>query len=148
MIRRPPRSTLFPYTTLFRSCEASSRMRASITRPAAIAALSGSKADRPLAMTSALTNSFTASAPRKRAGATVDFPAPFGPARMTTLGRVSVTSGPRLQNLDFQLLLQRLHPGFVVPFRDPNGRVSEQHGHVLDRHALLEQRHRERVAKP
>src|SRR5688572_32552526 len=23
MIRRPPRSTLFPYTTLFRSCEAS-----------------------------------------------------------------------------------------------------------------------------
>src|SRR5256885_4135426 len=25
MIRRPPRSTLFPYTTLFRSCPASSR---------------------------------------------------------------------------------------------------------------------------
>jgi len=25
MIRRPPRSTLFPYTTLFRSCQASSR---------------------------------------------------------------------------------------------------------------------------
>src|SRR2546429_5540875 len=32
MIRRPPRSTLFPYTTLFRSCElpAASAMRPSI----------------------------------------------------------------------------------------------------------------------
>src|SRR3712207_6866310 len=29
MIRRPPRSTLFPYTTLFRSYEASTRTRAS-----------------------------------------------------------------------------------------------------------------------
>src|SRR5690349_1286945 len=29
MIRRPPRSTLFPYTTLFRSCCASSRARCS-----------------------------------------------------------------------------------------------------------------------
>src|SRR5689334_24999596 len=28
MIRRPPRSTLFPYTTLFRSCERSGRNRA------------------------------------------------------------------------------------------------------------------------
>src|SRR5256884_4727231 len=27
MIRRPPRSTLFPYTTLFRSCEPPSRSR-------------------------------------------------------------------------------------------------------------------------
>src|SRR2546430_4935897 len=27
MIRRPPRSTLFPYTTLFRSCARSSRRR-------------------------------------------------------------------------------------------------------------------------
>src|SRR5688572_33433975 len=27
MIRRPPRSTLFPYTTLFRSCSAPSRDR-------------------------------------------------------------------------------------------------------------------------
>src|SRR5256885_5263605 len=26
MIRRPPRSTLFPYTTLFRSCPTSSRL--------------------------------------------------------------------------------------------------------------------------
>src|SRR5256885_15662015 len=30
MIRRPPRSTLFPYTTLFRSAEALSRMALSI----------------------------------------------------------------------------------------------------------------------
>src|SRR2546430_7132960 len=27
MIRRPPRSTLFPYTTLFRSCRATRKMR-------------------------------------------------------------------------------------------------------------------------
>src|SRR3989442_1125731 len=120
-------------------------MRASITRPAAIAALSGSNADRPLAMTSALTNSFTASAPRKRAGATVDFPAPFGPARMTTLGRVSVTSGPRLPNFVFELLLQRLHPRRVVPFRDPNRRVPEEYRRVTDRHAIFEQRYDERV---
>src|SRR5258705_3677380 len=30
MIRRPPRSTLFPYTTLFRSRRASSRRRGSV----------------------------------------------------------------------------------------------------------------------
>src|SRR5687768_17818732 len=29
MIRRPPRSTLFPYTTLFRSCSAAARDRRS-----------------------------------------------------------------------------------------------------------------------
>src|SRR5687768_18207539 len=33
MIRRPPRSTLFPYTTLFRSCQV--RMMTSPTRPIA-----------------------------------------------------------------------------------------------------------------
>src|SRR2546429_6958951 len=31
MIRRPPRSTLFPYTTLFRSPDASSLQRTSLT---------------------------------------------------------------------------------------------------------------------
>src|SRR2546426_6559570 len=30
MIRRPPRSTLFPYTTLFRSLPSSARLRASV----------------------------------------------------------------------------------------------------------------------
>src|SRR3712207_8267624 len=30
MIRRPPRSTLFPYTTLFRSCSSSSARRKSL----------------------------------------------------------------------------------------------------------------------
>src|SRR2546422_6655829 len=30
MIRRPPRSTLFPYTTLFRSATAESRLRAHV----------------------------------------------------------------------------------------------------------------------
>src|SRR2546425_3867108 len=35
MIRRPPRSTLFPYTTLFRSrARASARCRATVVRPA------------------------------------------------------------------------------------------------------------------
>src|SRR2546430_3879704 len=35
MIRRPPRSTLFPYTTLFRSCSSSeSRSTRSVTRSA------------------------------------------------------------------------------------------------------------------
>src|SRR3712207_7098763 len=32
MIRRPPRSTLFPYTTLFRSCSASCERAATRTR--------------------------------------------------------------------------------------------------------------------
>src|SRR2546422_3382948 len=33
MIRRPPRSTLFPYTTLFRSVPATQRRRAARLRP-------------------------------------------------------------------------------------------------------------------
>src|SRR2546425_2414922 len=33
MIRRPPRSTLFPYTTLFRSCRGSRSRGAASTRP-------------------------------------------------------------------------------------------------------------------
>src|SRR5438034_2313689 len=33
MIRRPPRSTLFPYTTLFRSCQSGIFSRAGMTRP-------------------------------------------------------------------------------------------------------------------
>src|SRR5260370_17215041 len=39
MIRRPPRSTLFPYTTLFRSqdCRAPPEMRASISAPSSFA---------------------------------------------------------------------------------------------------------------
>src|SRR3712207_7068729 len=45
MIRRPPRSTLFPYTTLFRSCRSPSRTRTptSTCPPAA----SASTASRP-----------------------------------------------------------------------------------------------------
>src|SRR5689334_24678332 len=34
MIRRPPRSTLFPYTTLFRSGRARSHQRAAVPEPA------------------------------------------------------------------------------------------------------------------
>src|SRR3712207_8451478 len=35
MIRRPPRSTLFPYTTLFRSLRDRARLRARVRAPAA-----------------------------------------------------------------------------------------------------------------
>src|SRR2546430_11364775 len=37
MIRRPPRSTLFPYTTLFRSCRAAGRTRARLRSGGAVA---------------------------------------------------------------------------------------------------------------
>src|SRR5256885_3027686 len=37
MIRRPPRSTLFPYTTLFRSHAKAQRQRAQVTRRAVAA---------------------------------------------------------------------------------------------------------------
>src|SRR5438876_1970322 len=40
MIRRPPRSTLFPYTTLFRSHSSTRRSRWSFARKAALAARS------------------------------------------------------------------------------------------------------------
>src|SRR5438105_6268922 len=33
MIRRPPRSTLFPYTTLFRSCKPERPLRALVSAP-------------------------------------------------------------------------------------------------------------------
>src|SRR5438309_11225533 len=36
MIRRPPRSTLFPYTTLFRSCDARDRGRRLAPEPGAL----------------------------------------------------------------------------------------------------------------
>src|SRR5438067_10308266 len=42
MIRRPPRSTLFPYTTLFRSDMALNLLRHLIERPGQIAELVGS----------------------------------------------------------------------------------------------------------
>src|SRR3712207_8574896 len=38
MIRRPPRSTLFPYTTLFRSCSATPRSRGPSREPQRVAA--------------------------------------------------------------------------------------------------------------
>src|SRR2546430_10013065 len=45
MIRRPPRSTLFPYTTLFRSARSAtwSAMLSATRRPAASCASSGTK---------------------------------------------------------------------------------------------------------
>src|SRR2546430_16398437 len=45
MIRRPPRSTLFPYTTLFRSCAKDERIIFScpVKRPAKIVSICASK---------------------------------------------------------------------------------------------------------
>src|SRR5262245_64709580 len=45
MIRRPPRSTLFPYTTLFRSNAADRR-----TRPGVVVAVEADEHDRPAAL--------------------------------------------------------------------------------------------------
>src|SRR5258708_27117642 len=61
MIRRPPRSTLFPYTTLFRSLrlsQPSTRLLGRASRPASAAAAQAD--DRPAAL---------ATGPRLRSGA-------------------------------------------------------------------------------
>src|SRR3712207_7135811 len=47
MIRRPPRSTLFPYTTLFRSGEAVEAPKRSLPRPLEMKALSAMDAASP-----------------------------------------------------------------------------------------------------
>src|SRR5258705_1549803 len=46
MIRRPPRSTLFPYTTLFRSAHHGSLLAATATEPAAAVMGSGALCPR------------------------------------------------------------------------------------------------------
>src|SRR3712207_7589878 len=46
MIRRPPRSTLFPYTTLFRSAPCSTRSRAAAATRAAGATAAGAATTR------------------------------------------------------------------------------------------------------
>src|SRR3712207_7288791 len=48
MIRRPPRSTLFPYTTLFRSSARSSSAVASSGRPVPLSAVSAAPVPRLL----------------------------------------------------------------------------------------------------
>src|SRR5688572_32560943 len=52
MIRRPPRSTLFPYTTLFRSFDAAAEHAAAekerVERPARLAALGDDQPDQPV----------------------------------------------------------------------------------------------------
>src|SRR2546428_6344396 len=47
MIRRPPRSTLFPYTTLFRSCSEAGRTLLFRYRTAKVFALSFARLGRP-----------------------------------------------------------------------------------------------------
>src|SRR5256885_12687024 len=57
MIRRPPRSTLFPYTTLFRSCHGDPQLDAQVTgltrfgEPAELADLQVYHVHRPVRMT-------------------------------------------------------------------------------------------------
>src|SRR2546425_2425508 len=46
MIRRPPRSTLFPYTTLFRSCHADQIALGKVQRYAAVAARVAAAGDK------------------------------------------------------------------------------------------------------
>ena len=67
-----------------------------------------------------------------------------GDERLVCVDRSS-RCGPPLHRLDFQLVLQRLHPRLVVLLRDLDGRVPEQHRHRLERHAALEQLDRKRV---
>src|SRR3712207_8109771 len=56
MIRRPPRSTLFPYTTLFRSRRSSRPSRSPCPRP-------GSSPSRPVSRPGARSSAPTASSP-------------------------------------------------------------------------------------
>src|SRR3989454_2631107 len=49
MIRRPPRSTLFPYTTLFRSSRARATSPSASTAPGSASVATGTAADHPLA---------------------------------------------------------------------------------------------------
>src|SRR5712692_4708684 len=66
----------------------------SITRPASRATSSGRKAERPSARTSALTYSNGPNVSRSKSGAEVDFPAPFGPATITSCGFASAMRLP------------------------------------------------------
>src|SRR2546427_9558993 len=50
MIRRPPRSTLFPYTTLFRSLKDAAAKTRSSRRAGSVAAAAGAVAAAPLAL--------------------------------------------------------------------------------------------------
>src|SRR5258706_13835005 len=50
MIRRPPRSTLFPYTTLFRSCEQSPEVPDRLAGPRSGAAEQGARKEQEMAV--------------------------------------------------------------------------------------------------
>src|SRR5258706_9692685 len=50
MIRRPPRSTLFPYTTLFRSCEQSPEVPDRLAGPRPGAAEQGARKEQEMAV--------------------------------------------------------------------------------------------------
>src|SRR2546430_10338215 len=54
MIRRPPRSTLFPYTTLFRSAKGDGHEAARLDRDHRVAAAVHEKARRPVAEAAAV----------------------------------------------------------------------------------------------
>src|SRR2546430_1398074 len=73
MIRRPPRSTLFPYTTLFRSCRCESwASRSAVTIPDRLRA-----SDRPHASPRSNPQDSIRPTPRKRRGETVSRPDPL-----------------------------------------------------------------------
>lgn len=68
---------------------ATSSILANITRPAAIATVSGANPDSPTAIGSALTYSRTARASRSKNGAAIVLPAPIRPSHYHHRGRVS-----------------------------------------------------------
>src|SRR4051812_26769583 len=93
-------------------------------RPAWIAAEAGSKPASPCAITSAFTNVLTWNAPTSSRGATVLFPAPFGPATMTACGCVgSLTvdrgAGSRKRRGIVHVLLRRAQRGGPEPATHP-----------------------------
>src|SRR5258708_15367170 len=96
-----------------------------MTFPALNATLSALNADNPCANTSALTNSVMQSVFGSSTGADVDFPAPFGPAKTTTIGsagllylvvikrRLPNESSPKLGSSD--KLLTPAHQILLMP---------------------------------
>src|SRR2546422_5259086 len=86
MIRRPPRSTLFPYTTLFRSHSAAGQGRDAV-RPGARASRAGRAARADLSQSGRVTRKpKEAPAPKERIVKVADWAAERGDAVIVTLG--------------------------------------------------------------
>ncbi len=79
-------------------------MRRSMIRPASNATASGANADSPTAIESAFTNSSIKYFSVSKYFATVDFPAPFGPARIIKRRLIAVNlvcRNPTVTSFDF-----------------------------------------------